>query len=95
MTGEDTVLWTIVNDDPEALRGLAADAGYEFPLILDPNAMTIKAYGVLNEGSERGIPHPTAVIVDKQGVVRYVRIDENYRERPSIEELMEALAGLQ
>jgi hypothetical protein len=26
--------------------------------------------------------------------VRFVRVDENYRERPAVEELLEALAGL-
>jgi len=73
---------------------LAADEGYEFPFLLDPDATTIKEYGVYNDASERGIPHPTALIVDKDGIVRYVRVDENYRERPSVEELLKVLAGL-
>jgi peroxiredoxin len=64
------------------------------PFLLDPDAMTIKEYGVYNEGSERVIPHPTALIIDKDGIVRFVRVDENYRERPSVDEILEALAGL-
>lgn len=92
--GPDTVLWTISNEDPERLRALRDQEGLEMPFLLDPDAVTIKQYGVYNEESDRVIPHPTAVIIDKQGVVRYVRVDENYRERPPVPELLEALTLL-
>ena len=96
MVGSDTVLWAISNGDPDKLREMIADEGLEFPFILDPEALTIKEYGVFNDADprERVIPHPTALIVDKQGIVRYVRVDEDYRERPSVEEILEVLAGL-
>ena len=68
--------------------------GLTMPILLDPDAATIKAYGVYNEGSDRVIPHPTALVIDKQGVVRYVRVDEDYKIRPTVEELLEALGGL-
>jgi len=64
------------------------------PFLLDPGAETIKRYGVYNLESDRVIPHPTALIIDKQGVVRYVRVDENYRERPTVEEILQALGGM-
>ena len=66
-----------------------------FPVLLDPSASTIKAYGLYNADSDREIPHPAAVIIDKKGLVRYVRVDEDYRERPSIEELHDALKMLE
>ena len=68
--------------------------GLTFPVLLDPSASTIKAYGLYNADSDREIPHPAAVIIDKKGLVRYVRVDEDYRERPSIEELRDALRML-
>ncbi len=89
--GADTVLWAISNDDPDKLRELRSGEGLEFPFLLDPDATTIRQYGVFNEESERGIPHPTALIVDKDGIVRFVRVDEDYKQRPAVEELMEAL----
>lgn len=82
------------HEDPERLRALRDQAGLELPFLLDPDAVTIKQYGVYNEESDRVIPHPTALIIDKQGVVRYVRVDENYRERPPVPELLEALTLL-
>ena len=90
----DTVVWAISNDDTDRLRDFVAAEGIEAPMIYDPDAVTIKAYGVHNEASERVIPHPTAVIVDREGIVRYVRVDEDYQVRPSIEELLAALAGM-
>jgi len=88
------VLWAISNDNADKLRELRDAEGLEMPFLLDPDAMTIKEYGVYNEGSERVIPHPAALIIDKDGIVRFVRVDENYRERPSVDEILEALAGL-
>lgn len=89
----DTVMWAISNDDTDRLRDFVASEGIEIPMVYDPDAVTIKAYGVYNEGSERVIPHPTAVIVDREGMVRYVRVDEDYEIRPSVEELRKALEG--
>jgi hypothetical protein len=40
------------------------------------------------------VPHPTAVVVDGGGVVRYLRQDVDYRVRPSVGELLEAVEGL-
>ncbi len=91
--GPDTVLWVISNDDPVKLRELRTGEGLEMPFLLDPEATTIKQYGVFNEESERGIPHPTALIITKDGMVSFVRVDEDYKQRPSIEELIEALGG--
>lgn len=89
--GPDTVLWAISNDDPDKLRELRASEGLEMPFLLDPDATTIKRYGVFNEESQRAIPHPTALIIDKDGIVRFVRVDQDYKQRPSVEELIEAL----
>ena len=62
------------------------------PILLDLDAEVIRRYGVYNEQDDRSLPHPTAIVIDREGVVRYVRIDVNYRERPSVEELLAALA---
>ena len=62
-------------------------------MLVDPGSETIKRYGVLNR--EQGeIPHPTTLVVDRQGIVRFVRVDEDYRKRPSSEELLAAVRTL-
>lgn len=41
-----------------------------------------------------GIPHPATVIIDKQGVVRFVNVWVNYRERTAPATIIEELKKL-
>ena len=88
------MVWAISADDPQRLREYRDREAIELPILLDPDLETIKRYGLLNPADRRGIPHPTAIIVDRGGVVRYMRIDVNFRERPAVGELLEFLEGL-
>lgn len=64
--------------------------GLAFPVLVDKDGAAAKAYGVWNEHSGK-VPHPAAVIVDREGTVRYVRVDEDYKVRPEPDELIEVL----
>ena len=87
------MLWTVSPDDSTKLRKFRDDEGIEFPILLDPDNEVSISYGLLNE-SNPTVPHPTAIVIDTDGVIRYFRVDENYRVRPSPEELLEALSKL-
>lgn len=67
--------------------------GLTFTTLMDPVSETIKRYGILNP-EQGAIPHPTALVLDKEGVVRFLRVDEDYKKRPSNEELLDALRRL-
>jgi len=54
----------------------------------------ITDWGLINPANPK-VPHPTAVIVDSKGVIRYMRQDVDYKQRPSSAELLEALDGLE
>ena len=84
----------IAPDKGKKLADLRADHGLEFPVLQDPGCEVCRAYGVFNEKSSKTIPHPTAVVIDTAGVVRFVRVDEDYKVRPAPEELSEALRAL-
>ena len=84
----------IANDTPGKLARLATDMGLEFPMLVDPGAATIRAFGILNEAAD-DIPHPATVVVDPAGVARFVRVDEDYWVRPTPEEIFTALGELQ
>jgi peroxiredoxin len=70
------------------------DLGLSFTNLMDPVSETIKRYGVLNE-THGAIPHPTGLVLDTKGVIRFLRVDEDYRKRPTNEELLDALKRLQ
>ena len=85
------MLWTISPDPQERLESFREENGFEFPMLIDPDLEVIKAWGILNEDMPK-IPHPTAVIVDSDGVMTYVRVDENFMVRPpTVEEILPAL----
>lgn len=83
----------IAPDEAEKLEAMKAGGGLEFPVLMDPELETVRAYGILNEKSGK-LPHPTALVIDREGVVRYLRVDVDYKVRPAPAEILEALGGL-
>ena len=64
-------------------------------MLMDPDLETINRWGILNEQSGK-IPHPTAAIIDRQGKITYLRVDEDYKIRPSTpDELLPELKKIQ
>ncbi len=61
--------------------------------LIDSDSETIKQYGILNKG-HGALPHPAAYVIDQMGKIRFVRIDENYRMRPSNETLLGELRAI-
>ena len=66
--------------------------GIRYRLISDPKKRIIKDFGVLHP--REGIARPATFIIDKNGVVRYVHVGKYPSDRPSIQQVMQALAFL-
>lgn len=86
-------LWVVSPDDVKKLRRFQQEEGLDFPVLLDTDNKVSAMYGLINEANP-GVPHPTTVIIDKQGVIRYLRVDIDYKVRPSVDELLDALDQL-
>lgn len=67
----------------------------EFQLLSDPDNAVIDRYGVFNPDGGRPIPHPTTLVIDKQGVVQWKFIETDYRIRPTNEDILAAVAELE
>ncbi|TDI42760.1 MAG: redoxin domain-containing protein [Acidobacteria bacterium] len=71
---------------------------WSYPILCD-GAEAIDAYGLVNPDvtreSMQGIPHPATIIVDKEGIVRFVSVWVNYRERTPPAIIIEELKKLQ
>lgn len=49
--------------------------------LADPQSQLIRDLGILKaapEDIELGVPHPTTLVLDKEGVVQFVDVRENY-----------------
>jgi peroxiredoxin len=71
-------------DSAEESRRLAQTQGYTFPILSDPGAKTIRAYGVIHEGGGEGghdIARPAEFLVDDTGTIRWVNLAESVLAR--------------
>ena len=79
---------------------LAADGkgAINFPMLSDPEHKVIDAYGLRDPAYEGqkvyGIPHPAVYVIDKQGKVAWAKIESDYKQRPTNEEIRAALKSL-
>lgn len=67
----------------------------DYTFLTDPGNRVIDRYGLRNEDSDRGIPHPTVFVIDRDGVVRWKFVEKDYKIRPTNEMILEALAEVQ
>lgn len=101
---ENVKLYAISIDPPEVSKDfakkIASDGKGElnFPILSDPGSKVIDAYGLRDPAYEAqkiyGIPHPAVYVIDKDGKVMWVKIESNYRERPTNQEVRMALDAL-
>ncbi len=101
---EKAKLYALSIDVPEISKGFAAKIAADgkgvlgFPILSDPDHKVIDTYGLLDPAYAGqkfdGIPHPAVYVIDKKGKVSWVRIESDYRKRPTNEEIRAALSAL-
>ena len=62
-------------DDLPGARQAVQDLGLEFPVLSDPAAEVVNAYGVFNLHNNN-LPTPATFIIDREGVIRWGYIGE-------------------
>ncbi len=69
----------------------------DFTMLTDADHRVIDRYGIFNpdEPRNRPVPHPTTLVIDREGVVRWKFVEVDYRIRPTNEDILEALAELE
>lgn len=90
-------------DGPEDLQKMVDRISLEdgilpdFPLLSDPSHQVIDRYGLFNPEDPRGrqITHPATFVIDMDGVVRWKMVEVNYKIRPTNEDVLNALSGLE
>ena len=69
-----------------------------FPILSDPEHKIIDAYGLRDPAYEAqkvyGIPRPAVYVIDKKGKVTWAKIESDYKQRPTNEEIRAALDSL-
>lgn len=90
-------------DSVDVLKQFADRQKITFPLLSDPESKTIIAYSLKNKemvGKKfgkidlDGIPYPGTLLVDPKGIIRAKLFVDGYRERHSVEDLLNAAKKL-
>lgn len=97
-------LFAISIDSPDVSKSFAekiasdGKGSVNFPILSDPAHKIIDAYGLRDPAYEGqtiyGIPHPAVYVIDKNGKVAWAKIESDYKQRPSNEEIRTALNSL-
>ena len=87
----------LTGDSHELARKIALDGrgAVTFSLLSDPKSAVIDRYGIRDPAYAKekiyGVPKPAVFVLDQRGRVRWAKIEEDYRERPSNEDVAAAL----
>lgn len=86
----------ISSDEQEALVKAQKELALPFTLLSDPDEQVIKRYGLLHAGGNGGqdIARPAELLLDGQGVIRWVMFTDNLRVRVRPEAVLEAAEKL-
>jgi len=98
-------IYAISPDSPEDGRKfaqlIASDhrGDVTFSLLSDPLSRVIDRYALRDEAysgkKEDGIPHPAVFVLDATGRVRWMKVETDFRERPSNAEIAAAIDGIE
>jgi peroxiredoxin len=83
-------------DKVDALAKYKEKTKTPFHLLSDEGSKVIEQYDLKNkwEPFHRGVPHPATYIIDKQGIVRFEEVRQNYLFRTKLKTIFEELKKL-
>lgn len=98
---KDVKIYAISPDPVDASRTLIKKIEADrkgplgYSLLSDPQSNVIDRYGLRDPEYAHqkvdGVPHPTVLVLDRDGRIRWMKVESDYRERPSVEEVGAAL----
>lgn len=87
-------IWAVSPDEAQRLKDFRESEGLDVTFLRDPEGDVIRAYGILNP-DQPPLPHPTTLVIDGDGTVRWAFTEEDYKVRPEAETVVEAVARLE
>jgi peroxiredoxin len=95
----DTRILAVAVDGVDDLRRMAEriapdGSARDIVFLSDPGHRVIDRYGLFNAAYRRPVPHPTTFVLDTEGIVRWKFVEENYKVRPTNEQVRAALEAV-
>jgi peroxiredoxin len=87
-----------VSPDPnERSHEMAQRLRLAYRFVADPDLALTRRYGLVHvHGGQHGedVPTPTTVVLDRDGIVRWLWISDNFQVRPDPSEVLKAVRAL-
>jgi peroxiredoxin len=84
-----------VVDPVEQNAKVVQELKLSFPILADTERRVLDAYDLRHEeGGEGGIARPATFVIDGDGIVRWRNLTDNYRLRPSPDDVVAAVVAL-
>jgi peroxiredoxin len=80
-------------DPPEVTREHLSKTGWTYTFLSDADAAAIRRYGLLHKGAGvdgKDIARPAELLIDPNGIVRWVNLTGDLRVRARPEEVLQA-----
>ena len=90
----DAIVLAVSTDDLSKAQVVAEGLALPFPILYNPDASTVKDYGVYNLLRDR-LATPSTFVIDKDGVIRWKYIGKGINDRPSTDEVIDQLRGIE
>jgi peroxiredoxin len=86
----------IFGQSAHGVREYATANEVPFPLLVDPSRAVVRAYGVYNFlwFDAFNIARPATFVLDREQVIRSIRVSENQWQRPTADEILADLRAL-
>jgi peroxiredoxin len=83
-------VYALAPQQPEKLESLQEKLGAGVTLLSDPEGTAIRAFGVLDKFD---LPRAASFLIDREGRVTHRWLAENYRRRPSPDDILAKARG--
>lgn len=90
----NAVVLAIVVDPTAKNAEVVEQLGLSYSILSDPELQAIDAYDLRHEDGERSMARSATFVIDKDGVVRWRDLTDNFRMRPRPETVAAAVADL-
>jgi peroxiredoxin len=96
VTQRGVTILTISPEPVETSGELVRELKLSFPILADVEGDVINRYKVRNRfaGSATRLPHPSVLLIDASGTIRFRAIDRDYKRRTTIRTIQNVVAEL-
>lgn len=84
-------------DRNEQSQRFAERLGLGYRFVADLDLAVTRAYGLIHRGGGPGgqdVPRPATVVLDRDGIVRWMSLSDNYQVRPDPRDVVRAVRAL-